>query len=257
MKAWIKSVSVGALLVGGAFGPTPGWAAVVVDSEMIRSTAQAPAANPWAFATIPSPMTGDAAESALFSLGVGQASPASASLNVLHNGEGQPGGDDPGNSFFFWDFTQPTDGRGRIVIDLGASLPIGRITIFSRHEGEGDTPKGVRGPLHLRVYASNNPVAPDATDLAQWTTVGSVNQTDLANDGGNFTEWRGYYASNFRDDVGNALGDYRHVLIDVDRPSYAGTFLGEIDIVAIPEPVSLVVLMPMLALLRYRSVHTK
>ncbi len=195
-----------------------GYAAVTIDTGFSRTDKQ------FKIGRIAPPSRNDAATAAEFSLVDGRRDGNGADLKALNDGRVPFGEDEPSRNFFF----QNGDNGGRIGVDLGKVISIKSVNTYSWH------PRA-RGPQVYKLYAAKGDEAgfqkepKRGTDplTCGWKAVASVD-TRKKGQGGQ-------HAVAIRDSSGGALGDYQHLLFDVETPDtnnpQANTFLSEIDVV--------------------------
>lgn len=177
------------------------------------------------------PATNDAAARATLTLVDGTKDNGSAELAVLVDGKVPAGDDEPRSNFFF---AQGTDG-GRIMMDLGEILPLTSVASYSWH-------RGGRGPQVYRLYAASgkekdfnpSPKRPLDPRRCGWTAIARIDTRGKEGGGG------GQYAAEITDPRGGVLGEYRHLLFDIDPGSedgsFGNTFFSEIDVVGSKGP---------------------
>lgn len=180
---------------------------------------------------VPPPSTNDAATAATFTLVDGTRDPNGADLSVLHNGRVPDGNDQPANNFFF----RGGSNGGRIAVDLGAAIPLQTVHTYSWHSGS-------RAPQVYTLYASDGMAetfrqAPkrDTDPLdAGWTMIAKVDTRPTEGDRG------GQHAVAITHADSQPLGDFRHLLFDIETATGAGvfgdTFFSEIDVIAADGP---------------------
>lgn len=138
-------------------------------------------------------------------------------LPRLNDGKCAATGDDPANSTWF-----DTKGRSRILLDLGRTLEVARINVFSWHSG-------ALSPQRYTLWASEAEVAPSATstNLSQdWRLLARVDTFPLGEGG--------KHGSSI-DSTTGALGRYRHLLFELEanKPEWSRSgFISEIDVYA-------------------------
>jgi hypothetical protein len=171
------------------------------------------------------PAINDAAEKATFLLVDGTRDGNGGSLDVLHDGKVPAGDDVPGSNFFF------AGGKGgRIAVDLGSVISVQSVATYSWHGG-------VRAPQVYKLYGADGTAkdfsaAPKTgTDPAScgWKLIASVDTHPKQGEPG------GQHAASITSAGTGALGDFRHLLFDIQRSSesdpFGQTFFSEIDVV--------------------------
>lgn len=141
-----------------------------------------------------------------------------ASLAVLQDGRGPRNSDDVQNNHWFDRSRQHR--KGRILIDLKASVELQRFHVFSWHRAE-------RAPQNWRLFGSNADSAPKANakrpEKAGWKAIGKAETRDLGR--------AGKHAVALAETDGSAIGRFRWLLLETEPKGTAnGTFLSEIDI---------------------------
>ncbi|MEZ5303291.1 MAG: basic secretory protein-like protein [Verrucomicrobiales bacterium] len=188
-----------------------------------------------AFSKIPVAALDDAASKASVSLIDGERDRNGAGLEALVDGRLPSGGDEPAANFFF---APGTDG-GRVRIDLGRAVNIGRVATFSWH-------RSARGPQVYTLYGADGsgekfaekPARGTDPESAGWTKIAGVDTRPGDGDGG------GRHGVSVAAKSG-ALGKFRYLLFDIrrteDSDPFGNTFFSEIDVVdadaAAPKPV--------------------
>jgi hypothetical protein len=135
---------------------------------------------------------------------------------MLTNGLAQINDDEPSASTF-------SDDAITFRIDLGSDQAVAQFNSYSWHTTN-------RALQMYTLYAASSNIA-DPTNLSLYTTLGSVDTFAWF---GNLNS--GQQGVSFYSDTGS-LGTYRYFAIS--QPASIGTFFGEIDIVAVPEPATL------------------
>ena len=136
-------------------------------------------------------------------------------LPRLNNGRFPTSSDDPANNTWF-----DTKGNSRIVVDLGRSIALARINVYSWHSG-------ALSPQRYSLWGSNSGTTPDngTTDLSRsWNEIAIVDTRSLG-DGGK-------HGSSINSGDG-AIGQYRYLLFEfpANRPDWNRSgFISEIDI---------------------------
>lgn len=191
----------------------------------------------YAFKTVPLPADNDAATRAKFWLVDGVADRNSGGLESLNDGRGPDGEDQPSKNFFF---QAGTDG-GRIGVDLGRKVSVGRICTYSWHSGS-------RAPQVFAIYASDGVSAAFLADPKRgadpaacgWQLVARVDTRSGSDEEG------GQHGVMVASGSG-VVGSFRFLLFDVfrteSRDPFGNTFYSEIDVIdaAGPPPTSGVV----------------
>lgn len=177
------------------------------------------------FKSVPQPSRTDAATKARLLLVEGERDENGGELEVLHDGKVPDEEDQPAANFFF---NEGTEG-GRIVVDLGAALPLKQVNTYSWHPG-------TRGPQVYKLYASDGkadgfnprPKKGVVPDQAGWKFIAKVDSRPATGQPG------GQYGVSISDSDGK-LGDYRYLLFDISRTEsddeFGNTFYSEIDVV--------------------------
>ena len=150
-------------------------------------------------------------------------------LPRLNDGKCAGTGDDPANSTWF-----DTKGRSRILLDLGRTLEVARINVFSWHSG-------ALSPQRYTLWASEAEVAPSAnsTNLSQdWRPLARVDTFPLGEGG--------KHGSSI-DSTTGALGRYRHLLFELEanKPEWSRSgFFSEIDVYAAGRKLESITVIP-------------
>jgi hypothetical protein len=177
------------------------------------------------FKNVPSPLRGDAAAKARFTIVDGEPDGNGGNPDRLHDGALPNNEDEPVANLFFKAGTV----GGRILVDLGTVIDIKQINSYSWHAGS-------RGPQVYQLYgsegkASNLNLQPKrGTDPAEcgWTLIAKVNTLPKNGDVG------GQYGVSISDSQGT-VGQYQHLLFDMARTeaadSFGNTFYSEIDVI--------------------------
>jgi hypothetical protein len=196
-------------------------AEVVMITERLDNDRAAPG---FKFPHVPSPLRGDAAAKAVFTLIDGERDGNGGTLDTLHDGALPTDGDQPGANFFF---RAGTDG-GRLLVDLGSAIEVKQINTYSWH-------RDTRGPQVYRLYVSDGKAAEFAAqpkrpaDPAQagWKLLASVDTRPKDGPPG------GQYGVSIGDSAGS-LGAARYLLFDIarteDTDAFGNTFYSEIDV---------------------------
>lgn len=163
-----------------------------------------------------------AANNAQFLLVDGNRDPNGGSLDVLHNGDLPTEDDQPGANFFFY------GEGGRISVDLGKVIPVREIDTYSWHTGE-------RAPQVYKLYGSDGgapgftpqPKRPQDPAVMGWKLLADVDTRR------EFKLAGGQYGVSVQDPAG-IVGNYRYLLLDVDRTetndAFGNTFFSEIAV---------------------------
>jgi hypothetical protein len=186
----------------------------------------------FAVGDLPRPMADDAAAGATFSLLTGRRDQLVADPDVLHDGTVPPRHDQLNH---FFSFDHHTDG-GRLLIDLGRVVRVARVNTYSLHDGG-------RSCQIYKLYASDGSAKgfdPKSSGVAGdpaasgWSLVASV---DTRVPGENP---HGQYAVSVATRGGGALGRYRYLLFDMEKPEpsdpYSQTQYCEIDVIDADAP---------------------
>ncbi len=150
-------------------------------------------------------------------------------LPRLNDGKSAVTADDPANSTWF-----DTKGNSRVLLDLGASIDLARINVFSWHSG-------ALSPQRYTLWAADGDMAPDAdqADLSRgWTKLAQVDTTSLGEGGKHGS------SINARD---GAIGRHRYLLFDLpaNKPEWSRSgFLSEIDVYAAGRKLDAVTAVP-------------
>jgi 3-keto-disaccharide hydrolase/Peptidase of plants and bacteria len=197
-------------------------AEVKVLSEHI-SNEQASAA--FKFKQVPPPSASDSATKAQFSIVDGAKDDNGGDLDKLHDGKVPTEADQPSENFFF----DAGTAGGRLLVDLGTSIPIQAVNTYSWHPSD-------RGPQVYSLYASDGkadafnpqPKKGTAPDTCGWGLVAKVDTRPKSGEAG------GQYGVSIADPDG-ILGTYRYLLFDVsrteDNDEFGNTFYSEIDVI--------------------------
>lgn len=197
-------------------------AEVAVIAERLDNDRAAPG---FKFPHVPSPLRGDAAAKAVFTLIDGERDGNGGSLDKLHDGALPTDGDQAGTNFFF---RAGTDG-GRVLLDLGGVIELKQINTYSWH-------RDTRGPQVYRLYASDGkaanfaaqPKRPNDPAQAGWKLLASVDTRPKDGPPG------GQYGVSISDSAGS-LGATRYLLFDIrrteDTDAFGNTFFSEIDVI--------------------------
>jgi hypothetical protein len=198
------------------------FAEVKVVTEHRDNEAAAPG---FKFSKLPSPLRGDAAAKATFSIAAGERDPNSGEVARLNDGALPSSADQPASNFFF---RAGTDG-GRIVADLGSIIDIKQINTYSWH-------REARGPQVYRMFVSEGteagfdpqPKREVEPAKAGWKLAATVDTRT----GGKALG--GQYGVAIISDSGS-IGKARYVLFDInlttDTDNFGNTFFSEIDII--------------------------
>ena len=150
-------------------------------------------------------------------------------LPRLNDGKSAVTSDDPGNSTWF-----DTKGNSRVMLDLGTSLELARIHVFSWHSG-------ALSPQRYTLWAAEGESAPAAepADLARlWKKVAEVDTTSLGEGG--------KHGSSIHAPDG-WIGRYRYLLFDLpaNKPEWSRSgFLSEIDVYAVGRKLEAISVIP-------------
>lgn len=186
--------------------------------------------NGFSFARIDSPATNDAGTKASWKLVVGERDRGGARLGALHDGRVATDEDEPRANFFF----RAGSNGGRIVADLGAVVPLKRISSYSYHTGD-------RAPQVYTVYGSRGegttfnggPGRDLAPEDCGWSKIASVDTRPASGEPG------GRYGVSITDSIAT-IGSFRYLLFAVEptetRDRFGQTFFSEIDIVSLDGP---------------------
>lgn len=208
---------------GGIFNVT---ATPQVAIERIQSPSQLEAPLIYQFNNVPR-ISGIDLANGLTPVIVGTPDPVSGAATKLTDGLGASNSDDPAQNFFFFD---PTSGPYNIFFDLGGAKNIAQVNSYSWHHGNG-----VRASQDYDLFASTGTAVgfnPSNLGSPGWQFLTSVD-TELS--GGDAVN-AGQHGASVSDTTG-ALGSFRYVALSVRPPTgYGQTFYSEIDIVAVPEP---------------------
>ncbi len=162
---------------------------------------------------------------------------SSALLTNANNGPLQNGADVLNESVV--GDNNPNQNQIRFRMDLGTDQRIAQINSYSRYDQGQSSGGGARTHQRFTLYVAPDGVAnPNDPTTAGWVNLGSVD-----------TEANGWFGGtegvSFQDTSG-VIGMYRYVLWDTQggwSGNYnLGTFYGEFDVVTIPEPSALALL---------------
>jgi len=137
-----------------------------VHGEIKIITEQLTFGTGFTFEKIPAPATNDLGTTAKFSLISGQFDRHGAGPEALQDGKVPAGDDEPRRNFFF---AADTDG-GRLLVDLGETEKLERLTTYSRHFKN-------RAPQVYTVYGSKSDKAPSPDiDLTKngWSQIAKI-----------------------------------------------------------------------------------
>jgi hypothetical protein len=140
----------------------------------------------------------------------------SGPLTNLTNGPAQTTADQPASSTF-------SDGAIVFRIDLGSDKAIAQFNSYSWHTSN-------RAVQSYTLYAAPSSVA-DPSILSGYSNLGSVDTFSFFGVNGG-QQGVSFYSNN------GTLGTYRYIAISA--PASVGTFFGEFDVVAVPEPAVIV-----------------
>lgn len=176
----------------------------------------------FSFEKIPAPATNDLGTTARFSLLSGRADRNGPGLKALNDGKVPSGDDAPRSNFFF---AAGSDG-GRLLVDLGKTEKLERITSYSRHFNN-------RAPQVYTLYGTTSDKAPGAnTDLTRngWKKIAIVDTRDP----------KGAMGGRHAASIAGELGGFRQLVFDVKptekQTPFGLTFFSEIDIVKVDGP---------------------
>ncbi len=136
-------------------------------------------------------------------------------LPRLNDGKAPGSGDDPARNIWF-----DTKGNSRILLDLGESMDLARVNVYSWHAG-------ALSPQQYTLWAADRGPAPDAepADLSRdWNGIASVNTASLGEGG--------KHGSSINAKSG-FIGHYRYLLFDLpaNKPEWSRSgFISEIDV---------------------------
>ena len=196
-------------------------AEVTVTVDHVNNSNAAPA---YKFAHVQTPLRGDAAAKATFTIVDGEGDPNGGDIAKLNDGALPSNPDQPRSNFFF---RAGTDG-GRIVIDLGSVLEVRKVNTYSWHAG-------TRGPQVYVLFSSDgkaaefSPAPKRGTDptTTGWVRIASVDTRPKEGEPG------GQYGVSITDS-GGKLSSARYLLFDIsqteDADPFGNTFYSEIDI---------------------------
>ncbi|WP_193214059.1 basic secretory protein-like protein [Luteolibacter marinus] len=178
------------------------------------------------FDKVDPPALNDAAAKGTFSIIDGDRDRNSADLSALNDGKVPNSADQPQSNFFF---AMNTDG-GRLGLDLGSLTAVKSIGTYSWHGGG-------RGPQVYSVYGANgkakdfNASPTRGTDPRScgWELIAEVDTRPKSGKG------EGQHGVEIANRGGRALGNYQHLLFDIQRTSpddaHGNTFFSEIDVI--------------------------
>ena len=192
------------------------------------------------FKDVSLPADNDAATHARFKLvdGVGDAN--GGSLDVLHDGKVPASADQPSKNFFF----QAGSEGGRLLVDLGRTVPVKQICSYSWHAGD-------RAPQVYALYGSDDGMAGFTLEpkrgvdptVCGWKSIASVDTRRAdSGDGGQHG-----VAISVKQGI---IGSFRYLLFDIarteSRDPFGNTFYSEIDVIDAegPMPTSSIVAVP-------------
>ena len=163
------------------------------------------------------------------SLVEGEQDDNSSAPDVLFDGKGASGEDQPDQNFFF---KEDADG-GRLLVTLGEAIPIKEIDTYSWHTN-------TRAPQVYKLYASDGgegfvaePKRPQDPATCGWKLLASVDTRQKFGNAG------GQYGVSVKNSAAN-LGNYRYLLFDVSRTegddAFGNTFYSEINVIDANSP---------------------
>jgi len=164
----------------------------------------------------------DAATKATLKIIAGKADPNCGVLDVIHDGRGPDGADQPGNNFFF----MPGENGGRLTMDLGSVIEVKNVATYSWHAG-------TRAGQIYKLYAADG--------TAPGFNAEPAAGTDPATLGWKLVAWvdthekgPGQHVVSIESASGGSLGNFRHLLFDIstnpDPNGQGNTFFSEIDV---------------------------
>jgi len=163
----------------------------------------------------------------------------SGAPDLMFNGRGQSGNDQPDESFFF-----PNGATGSFLVDLGSMVTVEKIHTYSWHLSEVDVGKRRRAVQRYTLWALSDGGDPDRTpsvdDSRGWIRIARVD-TDAFFGVEEDPHRPAQQACAIRSN-GAALGEFRYLLFQVvPTPMTDGipsrhTFFGEIDVFASESP---------------------
>lgn len=182
------------------------------------------------FEKVPPPAVNDAAAEAELTLITGERDGNGATLAVLTDGKLPTGADQPGENFFLGG----SEG-GRLLVDLGKVITVGRVGTYSWHS-DG------RGPQAYKLYgadgsAENFDAKPaegvDPTTVG-WKPIAEVDTRPHSGESG------GQYGVSVVSSSALGIGKFRYLLFDIakgvpDDP-FGNTFFSEIDVIDVNGP---------------------
>lgn len=182
------------------------------------------ATDAFRFKTVPGPRQ-NAAVGATFTVLDGTKDANSPAVDVLHDGKVADDGDQPDSSFFF---QNGSDG-GRLLVDLGKTIPIKEVDTYSWHTD-------ARAPQVYQLYGSDGsgagfaaqPHRPQDPAQVGWKRIASVDTR------GKFGMAGGQYGVSVTDPAG-IVGSYRYLLFDMakttEASAFGNTFYTEINVI--------------------------
>ena len=190
----------------------------------------------WDFTTITRPSFSDAALHSKITVAWNKPQPSCLSPDGLHNGV-LPRECRLLRDFFC--FTNDNAQGGRIVMDLGKTIPVTMVNSYSAQGPVGGTTwceefDGARAPQVYTLYGSASE-KPDPNNLAsnEWVKIAEV---DTRPDSSGAT-WIGQYGVNIKELNGGLLGEFRWLAWDVKptlmpgvNPNWTNTWYTELDV---------------------------
>lgn len=183
------------------------------------------AASDFKFKDLAQPAQNDAASKAEFAIVDGQRDRNGGTIEKLNDGRLPTEADQPAENFFF----AAGSAGGRLLLDLGRTADIQRVSAYSWHPGS-------RGPQVFQLYGSDGggdgferqPKAGTDPATCGWRHLADVDTRQTDESAG------GQYAASVTNSAG-ALGSFRYLLFCVsateqDDP-FGNTFFSEIDVV--------------------------
>lgn len=182
------------------------------------------------FEKVPAPATNDAAREAEITLIAGERDGSGAEFAALIDGKMPTSADQPASNFFL-----AGSHGGRLAIDLGRVITVGRVGTYSWH-AEG------RGPQAYKLYGADgsavgfDPKPAEGVDptTVGWKFVADVNTLPQSGGPG------GQYGVSVAGSSRAGIGRFRYLLFDIvkgvpDDP-FGNTFFSEIDVVDVDGP---------------------
>ncbi|WP_428307427.1 basic secretory protein-like protein [Lacipirellula sp.] len=217
-RIWLQA----SLLLMLAVSPRLSAAESEVQVEINRGEQESPE---FRFEKIPSPSATDAASGAKLKIVAGRRDENGGRPLVLTDGKLPGGADEPASNFFF----APGSNGGRLLVDLGESTGVKKISSYSWHPQS-------RGPQVYKLYgdkqrAKSFDVASAGHDElaeADWQLIASVDSRPEEGDEG------GQHGVNITGPKGRDLGTFRYLLFDIAptemKTPFGQTFFSEIDV---------------------------